>query len=232
MSGTTLGRAGAACAVAGSALLSVGTWLHPQQADPNDALAAFTEYAANRPWVATHLVQLAGVALIVAALLVVAHRHEAGPGAAWARLGAGGAVASLAAAMALQAVDGVALKRMVDLWAAAPEVDRRAAFLAALAVRQVEVGLASVTSLGLGLTATVFGAVLRAGGVYPRWIGDLAIAGGVPTAVAGIVIAHTGFSGVAMAIDMPAASLLLVWMVVLGVAMWRAPVSREPAGPS
>ncbi|HTY16910.1 MAG TPA: hypothetical protein VMH82_04190 [Myxococcota bacterium] len=38
---------------------------------------------------------------------------------------------------------------------------------------------------------------------------------------AGVAIAYTGFSGLAMAINMPANSLLLVWMLLLGGFMWR-----------
>jgi hypothetical protein len=45
--------------------------------------------------------------------------------------------------------------------------------------------------------------------------------GGVPTMVAGLVMAYTGFSGLAMAINMPASPLLLVWMLILGGCMWR-----------
>jgi hypothetical protein len=51
----------------------------------------------------------------------------------------------------------------------------------------------------------------------------MAIAGGTPTAIAGIVIAYTGFSGLAMAINMPAGSLLLCWMVALGIYVWKRP---------
>jgi hypothetical protein len=58
-------RIGATCALAGSVVLAVGTSLHPLDADPNEAVAAFTEYAADRLWVASHLTQLAGVALMV-----------------------------------------------------------------------------------------------------------------------------------------------------------------------
>ena len=91
------------------------------------------------------------------------------------------------------------------------------------AVRQVEVGLASLVSLVLGLTVTLYGAALLADHTYPKWIGGLAVIGGVPTAVAGVVMAYTGFSGLAMAINMPASSVLLVWMLALGVCMWRRP---------
>jgi hypothetical protein len=202
-------------------LLFVGTYLHPLEADPNEAVAAFTEYAADHLWVASHLTQLAGVALMVTALLFLAQQLEAASGRGWARVAAGGAIASLAVTTVLQAVDGIALKVMVDAWAAAPTLQKEGAFHAAFAVRQVEIGLASVLSLLFGLTATVYGVALLVDHTYPKWMGGLAIVGGVSTTVAGVVMAHTGFSGLAMAINMPASSLLLVWMLILGVFMWR-----------
>ena len=56
--------------------------------------------------------------------------------------------------------------------------------------------------------------------------------------IAGVVIAYTGFSALAMAINMPANALLLVWMLVLGGCMWRSgarpgePAARRRAPPS
>ena len=214
-------RIGATCAITGSILLFAGTYLHPQEADPNDPVAAFTEYAADQLWVASHLMQLMGVTLMVAALLFLAQQLESVSGTGWSRLAAGGAIASLAVATALQAVDGIALKTMVDAWAAAPAVQKEVAFHAAFAVRQVEIGLASLLSLLFGLTVTVYGVALLVDHTYPNWVGGVAIMGGVPTMVAGVVMAYTGFSGLAMAINMPAGSILLVWMLALGVLMWR-----------
>src|SRR5262249_59619295 len=118
------GKIGAICAIAGTVLLSVGTYLHPLEADPNDAVAAFTEYAADHLWVASHLTQLAGVALMVTALLLLTQQLETRSGPGWARVAAAGAIASLAIATALQAVDGIALKRMVDAWAMAPAAQK------------------------------------------------------------------------------------------------------------
>ena len=80
---------GATCAIAGSVLLFIGTYLHPMSADPNQAAAAFAEYAADPLWVASHLTQLAGLALIVAALLLLAQQLRAGSAAAWAGIAAG-----------------------------------------------------------------------------------------------------------------------------------------------
>lgn len=227
MMSRTASRMGAMCAIAGSVLLFVGTSLHPMGADPNQAVAAFTEYAADRLWIASHLTQLAGVALMVAALLLLSQQLRGGRATAWAGIAAGGAITSLAVAAVLQAADGIALKFMVDTWAAAPAAQKEGVFYAAFAVRQIEIGLASMASLSMGLTATMYGVALLVDRTYPQWLGGLAIMGGVPTMVAGVMIAYTGFSGLAMAINMPANSLLLIWMLSLGGYMWRHGVRPE-----
>jgi len=214
-------KLGAVCAIGGSVLLFAGTYLHPMEADPNDAVEAFTEYAADELWIASHLVQLTGFTLIVAALLCLARRLEAANAAPWSHLAAGGAVASLAVATALQAVDGVALKVMVDNWVAAPAPQKEAALYAAFAVRQVEVGLASTASLLFGLTVIAYGLALLRARIFPAWICGVAILLGVASAIAGVVMAHAGFSDLAMTISMPAGSLLLLGMLGIGVWMWQ-----------
>lgn len=191
------------------------------KADPNDPLAAFAEYAADRLWVSSHLIQLGGVTLIVAALLLVARHLESGSGAAWAPLAASGAVASLAIGAVLQAVDGIALRFMVEAWASAPLLQKEGVFHAALAVRQVEIGLASMLSLLFGLTATLYGGALLIDGMFSKWVSALAIIGGVPTAISGIVMAYTGFSALAMMINMSGTSVLLLWLLTFGVCIWR-----------
>jgi hypothetical protein len=211
-------RIAAVCAFAGAALLALGTILHPGEADPNNAAAAFAEYAASRHWIAVHLIQFAGVAAMIAALLVLGRQLEAG---ALPRLATGGAVASLALAAALQAVDGIALKAMVDAWAAAPAAEKNAAFRAAFAVRQIEIGFASLSSLVFGATATLYGAAVVTTRAFPAWLGWLGIAAGLGIAATGVAIAYTGFSELEMLILMPASFLLLAWMAGLGVMMWR-----------
>ena len=81
--------------------------------------------------------------------------------------------------------------------------------------------LASMLNLAFGATAIVYGRALLEERTYPRWLAWLAIAGGAPTMVAGIVMAYGGFSAAQMAIGMPANFALLVWMAGLGVCMWR-----------
>ena len=212
---------GAIAAIMGATLLFIGTFLHPMEADPNDAFAAFTEYAADHIWVASHLTQFFGVALIVSGLVILSRMLTSDNAGGWAQLGLAGSIASLAVAAALQAVDGVALKAMVDTWAAAPATDKVMLFNAALGVRQIEAGLASLMGILFGLTVAVYGVALVVDKGYPKWLGWVGIIGGITTAVAGVVIAYTGFSNLAMAINMPASFVLLIWMIIVGIIMWR-----------
>src|SRR6476620_1015447 len=101
-----LARIGAAATVIGTVLLIISTMLHPLDSDPADAPAAFAEYAADPHYVWTHLGQLAGFCGLATGLVALAATLEPGRAAAWGRIGAAGAVASVALAAALQAVDG------------------------------------------------------------------------------------------------------------------------------
>lgn len=144
--------AGGVAALVGIAVLLVATLAHPMGADPSDAPAAFAEYAADAFWVASHLGQLVGVALIAAALGVLSWTLRDGPASTWARAGAVGAAIVLASTMVLQAVDGIALKVLVDRWVAAPPEQQALLFESAFAVRQIEIGLAAIVAIAFGVT--------------------------------------------------------------------------------
>jgi len=121
-------------------------------------------------------------------------------------------------------------KMMVDAWAAAAEPDKTTLFYSAYGVRQIEVGLASILGLLFGLTVCVYGVALISDRNFVTWLGWLAIIGGIPTAIAGVVIAYTGFSGLAMSINMPSSSLILIWMMALGVLFWRRDTGDSATG--
>jgi hypothetical protein len=44
-----------------------------------------------------------------------------------------------------------------------------------------------------------------------------------------VLIAYTGFSSLAMAVNLPANFVLLVWMFALGVCMWRSSTAAHQA---
>jgi len=226
-----LARIAAPALIAGALTLFTATLLHPMDADPNDAAAAFAEYAADPLWVTSHLGQFAGIAVLGAGLLGLAAAMERGRPAAWARIGVLGTSASVAATAALQAVDGIALKVAVDRWAGATGEARALAFESAFAVRQVEIGLASLAGLLFGLTIVVFGIAMLMGRRFPRWLGWIGVAGGLGTIAGGTAKAYTGFSPLAMALGMPANAAVLVWAIAAGVFMWRLSRQLEGDGP-
>jgi hypothetical protein len=133
--------------------------------------------------------------------------------------------AALAAAAALQAVDGVAVKAMVDAWAAAPAEEEASLFAAALAVRQVEVGLAGVSTLLLAATTLGFALVLLAAS---RVLGALALAAAATAGAGGVLLCLEGFSAAAM--DLSLVSGVLGLLTVLAVAVWssRRATARYP----
>jgi Domain of unknown function (DUF4386) len=221
LSNTHSQKTGAVLVILGALGLLIGTLLHPLNADPNDPLAAFTEYAANAPWVASHLLQLLGIILMVFGLVLLGQFLATGGGASWAAVAGVSAAASMAVAIALQAVDGVALKFMVNAWANAPAADKQMLFYATFGVRQIEVGLAAMSSLMLGVTVMLYSAALIADQRFPKWLGWLGLVGGLPTAVSGIIMAYMGFSDMEMMINMPASGMVLAWVLAVGVAMWR-----------
>jgi hypothetical protein len=214
-------RLGAVTAVIGAVTLFVATLLHPLSADPNDAPAAFAEYAADHLWVASHLGQFVGIAILGVALVALAAAMEAGAPAAWARIGVVGTAGSVAAAAGLQAVDGVALRVMVTRWAQADGEARARAFEGAFAVRQIEVGMASLLGVLFGLTIAAFGIAMLLGRRFPMWLGWLGLLGGLGTVAAGVAQAYTGFSPLAMTLGMPAGCLLLLWALVVGAHLWQ-----------
>ena len=226
---TSLNRIGAVGAIAGALLLLMATSLHPLEADPNDPEAAFAEYAADNLWVATHLGQFIGVVAIADGLIALSYTLRQGRAEAWAMLGRAGAIASVAPAAALQAVDGIALKFMVDRWAMSSPPQRALVFEAAFGVRQIELGLASLMSIAFGLTVLAFGVAL-AFSSHPQWLAWLAVLGGSATVCAGVVLAYTGFSAFAMGVSMPANIVTLIWIVAVGTFLWRADLA-DAQGP-
>ena len=216
-----LARTGAVAAISGAVLLLVATALHPLEADPGDLAAAFREYAADDHWVTTHLGQFFAVLLLLGGLIALRDTLKEGRWPWVSRLAVCAAVTSLATTAILQAIDGVALKVMVDTWSTATGADKIAAFHAALAVRQIEVGVASLTALLFGTTVNLYGVAILPGDVYPKWAGWMALIGGVGTIVGGLLTAHTGFSPTAMTFAMPFNLAVIAWMIVIGVMMWR-----------
>jgi hypothetical protein len=217
-------RVGAVAAIAGALALLVGTMLHPMAADPADALAAFTEYAADPHWVSSHLTQFIGVALMFVGLVALRDTIQAQPTEWLARLGMLFGACALAVAATLQAVDGVALKLAVTNWSNASLEQKQSAFMAALAVRQIEIGMASYMALLFGASVSLSGLAVARSKEFPRCLGWVGVMGGVGSVAGGLLSAYTGFSTTEMTVAMPFNLVVVVWMILVGVILWRRAV--------
>ena len=208
----------------GIAALVLGTGLHPAHEDPNDAVKAFAEYAADGSWLAGHLIQLAGVvAMLLGMLGVLAQTAGGGNGRRSGFLPAQTALvaAGIALSAALQAVDGVALKLMLDRWAAASGAEKNLLFSASLAIRYVEIGLASMVSLVTGLAVIALNVSLWSLKVGGGFVAVLGMAGGLGLSVSAIAMGVGGFSSAAMMISLPSSLVLMIWVAAHAIIHWR-----------
>ena len=219
---------GAASGVLGVVFLMLGTALHPVPADGNDAAVAFGVYAevSRSVWLAAHLLPLVGITGMVLAMVLLSRAvATTGTGRLWARLTEVIGAVAIAVTAVLQAVDGVALKAIVDLWAHASAADRSALFAAAQAVRQVEIGMDAVFSLGLAMTTLAFAVVLWEARRAGRVLAGVSLATAATAAVAGVLFGLQGFSAAAMNAGM--ASGLLGMVLTVAAAAWAR---RRTAG--
>jgi len=216
-------RLAAAVLAAGVVLTLVVGLFHNDRADPNNHPEAFTQYAQDSLWTPVHLGQFAAFAVLAAGLLLLLYAVNPPERLhGWAaRFAAISIVVTLALYGALQAVDGVALKRTVEAWASAPEAEKAARFASAQAVRWLEEGVRSYYDFMLGVTFLLLGIeiVSKEGirRIVPRPIGYLMGLTGLTYLVQGWVLGETGFSVAHGTTQLPAYFFLLasvIWFVI------------------
>jgi len=219
-------RIGTASLTLGLVIAVIFEALHPARENPNDDPQVFAEYAQSGDWITIHLGQLAGALLLIVGLGALSGGSLAlgrPVSAAWARLATATAVVAAAAYGVLQVVDGVALKRAVDAWAAAPAEGRTAAFAAAQTVRWIEYGLNALTFSLVGLTLVLIGVAALTGDRFPRWVGAWAAVAGLAYLAKGLGVAYQGFAGGIT--GLVALVLFGTWVLV---AVWL--MSRRASG--
>ncbi|HET9349579.1 MAG TPA: hypothetical protein VFO13_10600 [Arthrobacter sp.] len=197
--------------------------LHADSASANDHPAAFAAYAASGIWTAVPLGQFVGMAWLVTGLLLLLSALKVDEGAAaWAgRIGAVLAAAALALYAALQAVDGVALKRAVDAWAVAAGPEKSMRFATAEGIRWLEWGMRSYQSFVLGAALILAGLVIVLARGIPRGIGVLMGLSGLAYVAQGWVIGAEGFSAANTVPTLSGIVLTAVWSVWLLIFAWR-----------
>jgi Domain of unknown function (DUF4386) len=208
--------------VVGFILYVVVGLLHPDGPANNQAVV-FAEYASSASWTAVHLGQFAGMAVIIAGLVVLYSVLDVrAGGAAWvARLGAVAAAVALGLYGVLQAVDGVALKQAVDAWVSAPEAEKAARFAGAETIRWLEWGTRSYQSFMFGLALILLGSAVALTARLPRGLGYLMGLSGLAYLVQGWVLGSEGFPETNTFAILAGYVLILAWIIWLVVVAWR-----------
>jgi hypothetical protein len=206
--------------------------LHPHHEQPNNTVAAFSEYSHATGWTAVHVGQFFGALLIVFSLLALSRSLARQSGLAGA-LATGGAAALVVVAgvfAAQMAVDGVALKHAVDSWAAATGPAKISALQVAEGIRWLEKGLSTFFHFMNGTALLGLGFSFVVGRTYRSWPGWVAIVAGIAFLAGGASTGETGFSMRSATILQPALLLLVVFLVGAYLSVRRSdvdPVSRE-----
>ena len=222
-------RLSAIVLLVGELLFGVAGYLHPAHEPANNHTAVFAEYAASTNWTLIHLGQFAGMLVIIAGLLILVRALNIRSGVAGilAQGAAVSAVVTLALYGILQAIDGVALKQVVDAWASAPETEKAARFASAEAIRFLEWGGRSYQDFLLGLTFVLFAIVIVSTARIPRLLGLLVGLTGIAYIAQGFVVGAEGFSANNNTPTLVAYVVWLAWSIWLLIFAWRAKESAE-----
>jgi hypothetical protein len=220
--------------LAGLVIIIVSTIFHPSSQPLTNHPLVFAEYAASKTWIASHIGQFAGVMLVFAGGFVALHRFLASSESsssvvkALALLGLAAAIVAASTFAVLQAVDGIALKRAVDSWAAASADEKVATFRVAEGIRWIEIGTNSIFRILQGSVAVIFGAaIVMSGGLllHRWWIGGFGILAGAATIFLGVGIAYVGFANQPIVGDVSTFTSL-IWLAILGIFMWKKSMTK------
>lgn len=213
-------RIGAVSVVLGVVVFSVAGIFHSGH-EPHNLVDSLPQYSGNPNWLAVHLGQFIGQFLVVIGLVALYRSLTVGPSAALAFLGFVTTLVSFSTYAAVQGVDGVVIKFVADKWVNASDAEKGVAFRVAEAVRQIEVGLTSLSVFLGGIAFIFFGLAIALSDEYPRWLGWVTAALGILWTVVGLGFAYDGFAPWAINLSLVSGVALSVWALIIGILMWR-----------
>jgi hypothetical protein len=222
-------RIGSIAFLAGAVITIISTTFHPSSEDPANHLLVFAEYAGDDSWIAVHIGQLAGVIMVFAGGFVALYRllvqSESSMVSILAWIGLALAIMTASAFAVLQAVDGIALKKAVDSWVAAPSPEEKAiTFRVAEGIRFIEYGTNSIFRILQGTVAVIFGTAIVKSKLLSKWICGAGVVIGAVTIYAGLEVAYLGFGSLTTIIGI-SMIIYFIWVGILGGLMWKKSMS-------
>jgi hypothetical protein len=221
-------RLASALAIAGVVVVAVASHFHGG-AEPQNLSSVLPDYAANPSWQAVHLGQLLGFLLMDGALILVLNELRQETASPLATLGIVTAILAASGYAANQAVDGVAIHFVAQVFVAAPAQERAIALGIADAVRHIEQGLSGLAAMNLGIALALCGGAIVTSRVLARSLGWTAVLVGTAQLVSGVAIYFRGFSQ--HVLGFWAGVALLAWMLAAAVALWRRSDRERHAQP-
>ena len=168
-----------------------------------------------------NLVGLAALLLFVGGLLALSRSITKEPGAALARLGFTAALlggAFLSVGFVLEGSH--TMKALAEACAAA--ADKEGPCAVAEAMLLVSVDINSWGSVVFyGVAPILFGLAIALTDLYPKWLGWVAVVGGVGAVSMGIVLFLQGLFLAATIGFSAFAAVVTFWLLTMGVLMWR-----------
>jgi hypothetical protein len=76
-------------------------------------------------------------------------------------------------------------------------------------------------ALLFGVSVSLSGLAVAGSKDNPRWLGWVGVIGGVGSVNGGLLSAYTGFSTTEMTVAMPFNLVVVIWMILVGVSLWR-----------
>ena len=218
----TLFQIGSRSAIIGGILALVVNLLHPRALPGAHPEAYLEEVAGYTIWVPDHLGIFFAIVLVVGGLLAISRSITAGAGAVWARLGRATAVVGVALVGVFAAIDGIAMKQIVDAWASAQAGEKEIAFRVAMAFFAVNAGVFSVVIMEyFGLNFVLYGLAVLGSTVYPRWLGWVALLAGIGAFAVGLIQGLSGPTPATFGLFTAFAIPLTLWVIAMGVLLGR-----------
>jgi hypothetical protein len=222
-------RIGGCSAIAGAILGMVGNLIHPGTSGPAHPQATALVVAASDIWIPVHLGILVAFVLMLGGLVAIHDSIVGGLPGALGRFGLAAAFVGTAGGVVLITLDGFAAKHLADSWVASAPGARADALAAFKAEDSINFALLSPLNLVFaGFTFVLFGLAAAFSDVYPRWLGWIAVAGGVGGAASGVIQAYIGEpSTITTALGIAAPTIITLWLLVMGILLLR----RETGAP-
>jgi hypothetical protein len=224
-------RIGAVCAILG-AVVSVAAGTGFGNITNELGTEAVLRYVSSLPawyWPTVHLGFIVGALLWVGALAALASSLTRGAGWALGQLGAASVIVGATIHVVDSSINGFGLMALAHAWVAAPVSERASLLLAGSALLWILGGTwASVLSLFHGVPFVLFGLAVVLDRSYPTWLGWFGFVGGLGSLLCGVTM-FLGAGLVPEWLFIVFALVVSLWMVAMGVLMWRRAATRDKA---